>query len=271
MPRAAVDGAQVDFDDVGSDAPALLVMPGWCASRHAFDGLVPLLAKGHRVLSMDWRGHGRSGPFKGDFGLPELVKDALGVVRTAGSPPVVPVATAHAGWVALELRRRLGPQGVPGLVLVDWILGPPPPPFAEGLKALQAPGAWPAARDGLFRSWTEGVTDAAVLSFVRDDMGSYGQAMWSRAAREIEGAYRRQGSPLDALAKLTPPAPTLHVYGQPADDATLQAQRDYAAAHPWFHVERIGTKSHFPTIEAPAAVAGPALAFVRALRPPDGG
>jgi hypothetical protein len=44
---------------------------------------------------------GSTGP--GDFGLPDLVEDALAVVVASGAPTVVPVAVSHAGWVAIEL------------------------------------------------------------------------------------------------------------------------------------------------------------------------
>ena len=39
----------------------------------------------------------------------------------SGADRIVPVALAHAGWVAIELRRRLGKK-IPAIVLVDWIV-----------------------------------------------------------------------------------------------------------------------------------------------------
>ena len=269
MPRAQVDGIAIDYDDTGRGSLAFLVMAGWCGSRRAFDTLVPLLAKRHRVLPMDWRGHGRSDPYAKDFGEQELVKDALAVVEAAGSPPIIPVATAHAGWVAIELRRRLGATRVPALVLIDWILGEAPPPFLAGLAALQTKEGWTAARDGLFAMWTKGVDDRAVRNFVNNDMGSFGQEMWSRAGREISAAYAHEGSPFQALSGLRPPAPTLHVYAQPNDPGYLSLQQGYASDHPWFHVLKLEAKSHFPTIEAPGAVAKAILEFAAATPKPN--
>ena len=68
-------------------------------------------------------------------------------------------------------------------------------------------------------------------------------------------AYARTGSPLEALARLTPPPPTLHVYAIPKDDGFLAAQTAFAAKHPWFIVERLTSRTHFPTIDAPDALA----------------
>ncbi|HEX8951684.1 MAG TPA: alpha/beta hydrolase [Polyangia bacterium] len=255
MAEAHSDGIAIRYEDVGEGEPALLCLPGWCSSRAKYDDFAGRLAAHRRVLALDWRGHGRSDRAAGDFDEAALVRDALAVIAASGAQQVVPLATAHAGWVAIELRRALGAARVPRLVLVDWIVTAAPPPFLGGLAALQRPDQWQAVRDQLFAMWLEGVDDANVVRFVREDMGSYGFDMWARAGREIAAAYARAHSPLEALAQLSPPPPTLHVYAQPADPAYLQAQRQFAATHPWLEVERIDARSHFPTLEAPERVA----------------
>ncbi|MEM2652351.1 MAG: hypothetical protein QXU87_09785, partial [Candidatus Caldarchaeum sp.] len=58
---------------------------------------------------------------KSDFGFEGLVSDALAVIKASGSQQVIPVALAHSGWVAIDLRRRLGTQ-IQKLVLIDWIV-----------------------------------------------------------------------------------------------------------------------------------------------------
>jgi pimeloyl-ACP methyl ester carboxylesterase len=266
MPKARVDGIAIDYDDSGKGEPAFLLMAGWCGTRRAFDAFTPLLNKSRRVVALDWRGHGGSDPYPQDFGEMELVEDALAALKAAGNPPVIPVATAHAGWVAIELRRRLGARRVPALVLIDWIVGEAPPPFLEGLKALQGRDSWKPARDGLFAMWTEGVAHAGVARYVKEDMAPFGAEMWARAGREIAAAYAHEGSPLRALAALTPPAPTLHVYAQPPDPGFLKMQQEFAREHPWFHVRKLDAASHFPTIEVPDALAREVLAFAAPLR-----
>lgn len=239
MHTAHCGNLTISYEDSGAGEPALLLLPGWCASRAAFDELAVRLAKGHRVLSMDWRGHGGSSAAEGDFGSEELVADALAVIAASGAKHIVPVATAHAGWVAIELRRRLGSR-IAKLVLVDWIVGDPPPPFLGALAAMQIPNRALEVRDGLFGMWTQGVEHPGVLRYVRQDMGSYPATMWSRAGREIAGAYAREGSPLRALA----------------------AQESFAAEHPWFAVRRLDARSHFPTIEVPDQMQEPIERFV---------
>jgi pimeloyl-ACP methyl ester carboxylesterase len=251
MPHVSSDGISIAFDDRPGDEPVVLCLPGWCANRDAFDGLTLR----NRMIALDWRGHGGSAECPSDFGRAELVRDALAVIEASGARTIVPVATAHAGWVAIELRRQLGASRVPKLVLVDWIVGPAPPPFLEGLAALQDPRRWQGARDHLFTMWTHGVSEQRVLDFVHKGMGRYGAEMWHRGGREISAAYAEAGSPLSALSALSPPPPTLHLFARSPSPAATEAQRAFAAAHAWFTpVELDGLRSHFPTIEAPERV-----------------
>lgn len=252
----------IAFDDVGDGEEALLCLPGWCAPRSAFRPLYDDLGRAHRVLAVDWRGHGGSAPATADFGNEELVLDALAVVEAARVKRVIPVATAHAGWVAIELRRRMGPEKVPAIVLLDWMVTGAPPGFLDGVGALQNEASWSAVRASLFERWTTGVAAPAVHAFVKE-MGKYGYDMWSRAGREIGAAFKKHESPLALLESLTPPCPTLHLYAQPADPGFLAAQESYAQTHPWFEVGKLDAQSHFPTLEVPAAVASAITTWVQ--------
>jgi pimeloyl-ACP methyl ester carboxylesterase len=251
----------IAYDDAGQGEPALLFLPGWASDHTQVDPTAHLSAAHRRVLVLDWRGHGRSERPSADFGYDELVEDALTVIAASGAQRVVPVAQAHAGWVAIELCRRLGAR-IPKLVLTSWIVLDPPPPFLAAIGAMQDPAQWQEARDRVFATWLAGVTDPDTIRFVREVMGSYGFETWARAGREITAAYARYGTPLAALAALDPPVPTLHLYGQPPDSGYLAAQEAFAAEHPWFRVRRLAAHSHFPTIEAPAEVAMAIEAFV---------
>ena len=116
MPVTEVEGLTISYDDRGSGEPALLCLTGWCSSKARYDHLVPLLAEKRRTLAFDWRGHGDSQRDVGEFGQEEMVADALGVIEVSGIEQVVPVAASHSGWVAIELRRRLGAERVPKIV-----------------------------------------------------------------------------------------------------------------------------------------------------------
>jgi pimeloyl-ACP methyl ester carboxylesterase len=256
--------ASIAFDALGTGGPALLFLPGWCGDRTVFDPLLPLTARHRRAIAMDLRDHGGSGRSEADFGISEVVQDAIDLLERNGVERVVPVGLSHAGWVAIELRRRLGAQQVPGIVLLDWMVLGPPPGFLDALADLQRPEAWQEVRTALFARWTSGIDIEPLHRYV-EGMAGYGLRHWRRAGREIAAAFAAEGTPLAALERLDVPCPTLHLYAQPADDAVLAAQRGYAAGHPWFRVHRLQARSHFPMFEVPEELAAAVEEFLCAL------
>jgi pimeloyl-ACP methyl ester carboxylesterase len=262
LAQATSSGVSIVYDDLGRGEPALLFLPGWCTNRTVFQKLAPLCSAHRRTLALDWRGHGQSGQPTGDFGLEELVEDALSVIQASGAEKIAPVALSHAGWVAIELHRRLGVR-VEKLVLLDWIIMMQPPrEFFEALEGMQSPERWRETVERIFSVWLGNVDDAALLRFVREEMGSYGFDMWVRAAREISAAYADMGTPLQTLAALDPPLPVLHLYAQPEEPRYLAAQQSFAAAHSWFTVTRLNARSHFPMFEVPDVMAAAIEQFV---------
>lgn len=185
----------------------------------------------------------------------------MAVVDNSGAHVVVPVTAAHAGWIAIELRRRLGPERVPRLVFLDWMVLGAPTPFLDALAAMASPHATRTVVDQIAAMWVAGLDLPALSSYVAS-MTAYPDDMWTRAAREIAGAFEQFGAPLEAVAALDPPPPTLHLYAQPSDPAYLDAQRGYAGDHPWFEAEHLDAASHFPTFEVPDAIVGHLDRFV---------
>jgi len=252
---------RIDYTDTGKKEPALLLLPGWCASRAAFGKTAQMCAMHRRVLALDWRGHGTSETPEKDFGSADLVKDAIAVIEASEAQQVVPVALAHAGWVAIELRRRLG-ERIPKIILLDWIIFDPPPQFMAALGALQDLQQWEHTRNRLFSTWLEGVSNPGVSQFVHHVMGGFGFSMWSRAGREISAAYTRHTNPLRALEGFNTPVPVIHIYAQPVDAAYWDSQQFFAKSHPWFSAKRVNALSHLPMLEAPEEVAEVIESFV---------
>jgi pimeloyl-ACP methyl ester carboxylesterase len=239
-------------DDLGQGEPALLLLTGWCSSRERWAKAAPLLAEHRRVVSFEWRGHGESRAAAGDFGTAEMVQDAMSVIDATGLQNVIPCSASHSGWVAIELRRRLGDR-VPAIVHLDWMVREPSSAYMDLLSELQDPDRWPGARDTLFNIWRAGDESQAIVAAI-DVMRQQSAEMWMRSGREIEASYRRAGSPLRALSALpTVPAVT-HLYGQPATPEYLDAQQQFAAEHDWYSVRRLDARTHFSMIEAPSGV-----------------
>lgn len=254
MLQAVSDRLRIAYDDLGYGDPAMLLLPGWCVDRTIFSDLAARLAEHHRTLWLDWRGHGQSDPAGEDFGTEELVRDALAVIRDSGADNVIPVALSHAGWVAVELRRRLGSR-VPGLVLLDWLVVEPQPPFRQTLRDLQSPELWQQTLAQLLEDWQAGTDNDRIEQALHEVMGGYGQEMWSRAAREVAAAYSQAVSPLKLLSAMDPPPPVLHLFSQPPDEWYIAVQERFAAGHPWFRVRKLNARTHMVPLEAPDEIA----------------
>lgn len=260
----------IAYDDTGEGEPALVFLPGWCGSRTLFDPLCARLEGRFRTLAVDWRGHGESDPVTEDFGTAELVDDAMAVIDESGANQVVPVAVTHAGWVAIEVRRRLGPERVPGLVFIDWMVLGPPPPFLGALGRMASPETTRSTVDQVTAMWLADHELPALTNYVAS-VAAHSDDMFARAARATVTAFQRFRSPLDAVADLEPAPPTVHLYAQPQDPSYLDAQLRFAADHPWFQVARLDdAKSHFPTFEAPDALTERIEAFVAAVSRTEG-
>src|SRR5262249_52091005 len=95
----------IAYDDRPGDGPALLCLPGWGVNRGFFAVLATRLAKRHRVIALDWRGHGDSPKPGGSIGHDDLTEDALSVIEAAGVDTVIPIAQAHGAWIAVELAQ----------------------------------------------------------------------------------------------------------------------------------------------------------------------
>ncbi|MGH2661191.1 MAG: alpha/beta fold hydrolase [Actinomycetota bacterium] len=112
MSYVDADGVRIAYDDEGPRADAaILCLTGWWMARGYYGPLAERLAARHKVITLDWRGHGESGRAPTDFGHEELADDAMAVIEASGVRRIVSVTQAHGGWAAVELRRRLGPGG----------------------------------------------------------------------------------------------------------------------------------------------------------------
>jgi pimeloyl-ACP methyl ester carboxylesterase len=108
MPFADSDGIRIFYDDTGEGEPVLLCLPGWCNTHAIFAPLAERLSADHRVLAMDWRGHGNSQASDRDFGFAEMAGDVVAVMQDSGAHSVIPIAQGQAPWAAVELHRLLG-------------------------------------------------------------------------------------------------------------------------------------------------------------------
>ena len=108
---------EVAYSDVG-DGPVVVLLHATLHDRHDFDAIVPSLSREHRVIAVDWPGHGDS-PAPDQLPTAALFADALAdVVAALDLPPAAFVGNSVGGFAAARLTIT-EPQRVSRLVLVN--------------------------------------------------------------------------------------------------------------------------------------------------------
>ncbi len=129
---SVTNGMTIAADEWPGDGSAVVLAHGGGQTRHSWGGTAAALAAhGHRVVSMDLRGHGDSAwDQAGDYSMSAYRDDALAVVDWVGEP---------AAWVGASLGGMTGlhavdtaPERFSSLVLVDIT----PRPAAAGVRRI---------------------------------------------------------------------------------------------------------------------------------------
>src|SRR6202162_2868361 len=97
-----LDGRNIAYDLVGPETAPVVCMTHSLASDGGMwtEQVPPLLAAGFRVLRIDMRGHGGSGPVAGDYTMSALAADVAAVLDALS------IARAH--YIGLSIGGMLG-------------------------------------------------------------------------------------------------------------------------------------------------------------------
>ena len=114
MPRAEINGAELNYELAGEGPAVVLVHEGVCDLR-MWDELVPVLAAEFTVLRYDMRGYGESTIPPGPF---SQSRDALGLMDHVGLERAALVGVSYGGRVALD-TAFVAPDRVTALVLAS--------------------------------------------------------------------------------------------------------------------------------------------------------
>ncbi|NED98302.1 alpha/beta hydrolase [Phytoactinopolyspora alkaliphila] len=213
-----VDGVTLATRDSGGDGPAVVLLSGLGAPQSVWDRVARLLTGRYRVITFDYRGHGRSGTAE-DYGFERFLDDVRVVVKSCGVR-----APLLCGWsLGADLavwHAALYPTSCSGVLVLDGAvpadLGSPGEAPAEGRDGLVA-----RAADALARLLRVGVRlDRGALA------GLVNEVQQRRTA--IADAYPRLRCPVHVAVATSPSGGY--------DDAGLARWRDgvhkLQAAHP---------------------------------------
>lgn len=263
MPEVERDGVSIHYEDTGS-GPAVVLGHSFLCSGEMWVHQVPRLAERFRVLNVDLRGHGRSGPAAAPFTLYDLVDDLTAVLDRAGVERAVWAGLSIGGMVALRAALAV-PERVSGLIVLDSHAG-----AESGYKALK------------YRALALGARALGMRPFLPAVLPLMFGATTLRTRPQLVAEYRRRFaavhlpsmlSTLDALIHrdavthrlAAVEVPALVVAG--AEDRSLppRCSEEIAAALPRASLTVVPGAGHLAALEAPEAVTAALLGFLDGL------
>lgn len=100
-----VNGIRLRCYQLGQGAP-LLLLHGIGANAPTWGRAAELLAANHRVMALDFRGHGQSEKPEHGYGEEDYVRDLEGLVTQIGSGPIDVIGHSFGGRIAAQLAAR---------------------------------------------------------------------------------------------------------------------------------------------------------------------
>ncbi|MEZ0364581.1 alpha/beta fold hydrolase [Mycobacterium sp. pUA109] len=255
----------VAYSDSG-EGPVVVLLHATLHDRHDFDPIVPALSREHRVIALDWPGHGDSPAPESPY-LPTAASFAdvlVDVVHALDLPPAAFVGNSVGGFAAARLAIT-DPQRVSRLVLVDaggFIAGPVTNLYC---RAMGTPPLMKRILPRFIRSYLKATSD--------NDHAIQQRALSRANTRQgvllMAALWRSFASPDYNLCpradRIT--APTLIIWGAKDTAIPLRLGRTTAAAIPGSRLEVLPT-GHVPFSSDPAgflAITTPFLASTTGL------
>jgi pimeloyl-ACP methyl ester carboxylesterase len=220
------DGVTLSGEESGSGPPIVLLHGLTATRRYVVMGSRALERSGHRVLSYDARGHGRStpAPDPGAYGYDSLAADLEAVLDARAIQRAVLAGASMGAHTAVRLALRR-PERVAGLALIT-------PSFDPSLAGdPEALAAWDALAQGLREGGVEGFVRAYDLNAVPQGW----RETIEKVLRQRLAAHEHPAAVADAL-EATPrsrPFDDMHELASIRVPAAVVASRDEAdPGHP---------------------------------------
>ncbi len=184
------DGVQLSADEEGEGAPIVLLHGLTATRRYVVMGSQSLQRSGHRVVSYDARGHGRSSPAEARtaYSYRNLGGDLLAVLDRLGIERAVLAGASMGAHTILWLALR-HPERAAGLVVITPAYDPGVNDDPERLAR------WDALADGLERGGVEGFLEA----YGRPQVPERWQETVVKVIRQRLSQHEHPGAVADAL------------------------------------------------------------------------
>lgn len=264
MSWVVIEGTVVEYDDIGTGDPLVLVH-GHPFDRSMWRPQVELLAEaGWRVITPDLRGYGSSAVVPAVTGLETFARDIAGLLDHLGQPRAVLGGLSMGGQVALEFYRLFAGRAR-GLLLADTSA---PSESHEGAQN-RLETADRLLREGLHRYTDEMLSKMLSPRTIRDrpEVAEHVLAMMRGTSPLGAAAALRGRAARPSYVELLPriAVPTLVVVGD-QDELTPIAEAELIAARvPGATLEIIQGAAHLPNLERPAEFNAALTRFLESL------
>jgi pimeloyl-ACP methyl ester carboxylesterase len=249
MPKLNRDGVNIYYEVHGS-GPPLLLTHGYSSTSTMWQGQIDALAKHHKLVLWDMRGHGQSDYPDDALAYSEAltVADMAALLDAVGADQAIIGGLSLGGYMSLAFYRA-HPDRVRALLIID--TGP-------GFKKDDAREVWnKRARDTGDRFEREGLAVLKSGSRERSTVTHRDAQGLARAARGM--LTQRDAQVIESLPDIK--VPSLVVVG--ADDTPFLAASDYMAAKiPGAQKVVIPAAGHAVNIDQPQAFIDAVLPFL---------
>lgn len=252
MPTIDRDGTKIHYEVHGS-GPPLILTHGYSSTSAMWQGQIEALAKRHRLIVWDMRGHGQSDYPDDPSAYSEAltVGDIAALLDQVGAAKAIVGGLSLGGYMSLAFYRA-HPERVSALLIID--TGP-------GFKKDDAREAWnKRSHETADRFEQHGLDVLKSASRERSSVSHRDASGLARAARGM--LTQRDARVIELLPEIKVPA--LVVVG--ADDTPFLAASDYMAAKiPGAQKAVIPAAGHAVNIDQPQAFIDAVLPFLEAL------
>ncbi|MDU8925969.1 3-oxoadipate enol-lactonase [Alisedimentitalea sp. MJ-SS2] len=259
MHMADLDGVTLHYRLDGPETgPVVVFCNSLGTDLRAFDGLLPHLPQGLRILRYDKRGHGLSSCPPGPYSMGTLVRDAERLLDHLGLKEVVFVGVSIGGMIGQGLAiKRL--DLVRGLVMSNTAAKIGQPSMWEDRIAAVRAGGIEALADGTMERW--------FTSAFRDTPACLGwRHMLTR--QPLEG-YVGCMAAISGTDFYTPTSglrlPALGIAGSEDGSTPPDLVRETTDLIPGAHFRLIRRAGHLPFVEQPAEYAATLAEFLSSI------
>ena len=260
MPEIENDGVRIFFEERG-DGPPIVLGHSFLCSGEMWAAQVGPLAERFRVINVDHRGHGRSGPATRGFEIYDMVDDVVAVLDELNIEQATWCGLSIGGMVAMRAACAV-PDRVRALILLDTHSGKERAHKKVKYWALN----YGAQKFGI-RRFLPGILPLMFGETTRRENPNL-VAEWGRHFEAVHlpsisttlGALIRRDSVLDRLRDVEIPA--LVIVGD--EDVSLPPpySEEIAAAIPQASLKIIHEAGHLSALEQPEAVTEAMLGFL---------